>query len=85
MLLRASGNYLNAIEIAKEIFQEFQKLGDLVSSFDALLIQAYSHMIMINLIENTFHYTLDLKIQFAYYLYKWLIQITSIYVVSRAN
>ena len=48
-LLHLSGNHLNAIEIAKKIFQEFQKLGDLVSSLDALLIQAHSYMIIVNL------------------------------------
>jgi len=50
-LLRMSGNYLDAIEIAKEIFQEFQKLGDLVSALEALLIQAYSHAINFNLTQ----------------------------------
>jgi tetratricopeptide (TPR) repeat protein len=48
-LLRELGNLSDAIEIAKEIFQEFQKLGDLVSALDTLLIQAYSCMITINL------------------------------------
>ena len=51
-LLRLLGNYLDAIEIAKEIFQEFQKLGDLVSAFDALLIQAYSYMITVNITQS---------------------------------
>ncbi len=51
-LLRLLGNFLDAIEIAKEIFQEFQKLGDLLSSFDALLIQAYSYMIMANTTQS---------------------------------
>jgi len=51
-LLRISGNHLAAIEIAKEIFQEFKKLGDLVSSFDALLIQGYSYMITANLTQG---------------------------------
>jgi tetratricopeptide (TPR) repeat protein len=51
-LLRILGNFLDAIEIAKEIFQEFQKLGDLVSSFDDLLIQAYSYMIMANTTQS---------------------------------
>ena len=51
-LLRDLGNYLDAIEIAKEIFQEFQKLGDLVSSLDALLIQTYSYMITVNLTQS---------------------------------
>ena len=50
-LLIQLGKFLDAIELAKEIFQEFQKLGDLVSSLDVLLIQAYTHMIMINLSE----------------------------------
>ncbi|MFX1307447.1 MAG: tetratricopeptide repeat protein, partial [Promethearchaeota archaeon] len=51
-LLNGLGNFLDAIEIAKEIFQEFQKLGDLVSSLDALLIQAYSYMIMTNMTQS---------------------------------
>ena len=41
-----------AIEIAKELFQGFQKLGDLVSAFDALLIQAYSYMITVNITQS---------------------------------
>ena len=51
-LLRWLGDFLDAIELAKEIFQEFQKLGDLVSSLDALLIQAYSHEIMVNITQS---------------------------------
>ncbi|MFW9825842.1 MAG: tetratricopeptide repeat protein, partial [Candidatus Thorarchaeota archaeon] len=51
-LLRLLWNYLDAIEIAKEIFQEFQKQGDLVSSFDALLIQAYCYTMMANLSKS---------------------------------
>ncbi|MHA1916095.1 MAG: tetratricopeptide repeat protein, partial [Promethearchaeota archaeon] len=51
-LLQILGNHLGVIEIAKEIFQEFQKLGDLVSSFDALLIQAYSYMITVNITQS---------------------------------
>ncbi|MFX0024130.1 MAG: type IV pilus biogenesis/stability protein PilW [Candidatus Hermodarchaeota archaeon] len=51
-LLRILGKFLDAVEIAKEIFQEFQKLGDLVSSFDALIIQAYSYMMMIHLSKS---------------------------------
>ncbi len=51
-LLRVLGNFLDAIEIAKEIFQEFQKLGDLVSSLDALLIQAYSYTITVNITQS---------------------------------
>jgi len=51
-LLLLLGNFLEAIKIAKEIFQEFQKLGDLVSAFDALLIQAYSYMIMSNTTQS---------------------------------
>jgi len=50
-LLRLLGNYLDAIEIAKETYKEFQKLGDLLSSIDALLIQAYSYMITFNLTQ----------------------------------
>jgi hypothetical protein len=48
-LLRISGNGVEAIEIAKELYQEFQKLGDLVSSLDALLIQAYVNMMIVNI------------------------------------
>ncbi|MFW9902320.1 MAG: tetratricopeptide repeat protein, partial [Candidatus Thorarchaeota archaeon] len=51
-LLTLLGNFLDAIEIAKEIFLEFKKIGDLVSSFDALLIQAYSYMIMANTTQS---------------------------------
>ncbi len=51
-LLRISGELLDAIEIAKELFQEFQKLGDVVSSLDALLIQAYSHAITVNITRS---------------------------------
>ncbi|MFX1601291.1 MAG: tetratricopeptide repeat protein, partial [Promethearchaeota archaeon] len=51
-LLRGLGNFLDAIEISNEIFQEFQNLGDLVSSLDALLIQAYSYMIMANITQS---------------------------------
>ncbi|MFX1524207.1 MAG: tetratricopeptide repeat protein [Promethearchaeota archaeon] len=51
-LLRQLGNFLDAIDIAKEVFQEFQKLGDLVSAFDALFIQAYSYMIMANITQS---------------------------------
>ncbi|NHJ19702.1 MAG: tetratricopeptide repeat protein [Candidatus Lokiarchaeota archaeon] len=51
-LLRVIGNYPDAIEIAKEIFREFQKQGDLVSSLDALLIQAYTYMITVNLTQS---------------------------------
>ncbi|MFX0011085.1 MAG: tetratricopeptide repeat protein [Candidatus Hermodarchaeota archaeon] len=51
-LLRISGNDLEAVEIAEEILQEFQKLGDLVSSFDALLIQAYVYMMIVNVSKS---------------------------------
>jgi len=51
-LLRELGNYSDAIEVAKETYKEFQKLGDLVSSVDALLIQAYSYMITVNLTQS---------------------------------
>jgi tetratricopeptide (TPR) repeat protein len=51
-LLRELGNYLDSIEIGKEIFQEFQKLGDLVSSLDALLIQASSYMMTVSLTQS---------------------------------
>ena len=48
-ILSKLGKHLEAIEIAKEIFQDFQKLGDLLSSFDALLIQAYSYGMIVNI------------------------------------
>ncbi len=51
-LLVKLGNYLDGIKIAEEIFQEFQKLGDLGSSLDSLLIQAYSYTIMVNLTQS---------------------------------
>jgi len=51
-LSRELGNYSDAIEIAKETYIEFQKLGDLVSSVDALLIQAYSYTITVNLTQS---------------------------------
>ena len=41
-LLRLLGNYPDAIKTAKETYKEFQKLGDLVSSLDILLIELYS-------------------------------------------
>lgn len=47
-LFRVVGNYLKAIETAEIAFQKAQKLGDLLSSFDALMIQTYSYMIMVN-------------------------------------
>jgi tetratricopeptide (TPR) repeat protein len=46
------GKHLDAIEIAKETYQEVQKLGDLISSLDALLIQAYSYGMILNLSES---------------------------------
>ncbi len=51
-LLRSLGNYSDAIEIAQETYDGFQSLGDLVSSLDSLLIQAYSYMIMVNITQS---------------------------------
>ena len=48
-ILSKLGEHLEAIEIAKETFQAFQKLGDLLSSFDSLLIQAYSYGMIVNI------------------------------------
>ena len=50
-LLHLLGNSLEAIELAKEIYQEFQNLGDLVSSIDALLIQGHFYMVSVNLTQ----------------------------------
>ncbi|MFX1464755.1 MAG: tetratricopeptide repeat protein [Promethearchaeota archaeon] len=51
-LLVRLGNNLDGIKIAEDIFQEFQKQGDLLSSFDALIIQAYAYMIMVNISKS---------------------------------
>ncbi|MFX1498930.1 MAG: tetratricopeptide repeat protein [Promethearchaeota archaeon] len=51
-LLREIGKLYDAIEIAKDIFHEFQKLGDLVSSLDALLLQAYSYIMTVNITQS---------------------------------
>ena len=51
-LLRMLGNYPEAIKVAKETYTEFQKLGDLLSSLDALLIQLYSYMMMANITQR---------------------------------
>ncbi|MFX1234259.1 MAG: tetratricopeptide repeat protein [Promethearchaeota archaeon] len=47
-LFRLIGNYLDAIEYAEVVYQESQKLGDLLLSFDALTIQAHSYLFMVN-------------------------------------
>ncbi|MFX1480085.1 MAG: hypothetical protein ACFFCI_18350 [Promethearchaeota archaeon] len=51
-LIAQLGNYLDAIKGAEAIFQESQKVGDLLSSFDALVIQAYSYVMMVNVIKG---------------------------------
>ena len=51
-LLELLGNELKAIELAKEIFQESQKLGDIVSSLDALLIQGRLYMLRVNITQS---------------------------------
>jgi len=48
-LLYKLGEFLDAIKNAKAIFQESQKQGDLLSSFDALIIQAYAYVMMGNI------------------------------------
>ncbi len=42
--LYMSGNFLDALKSAADIFQESQKQGDLLASFDALTIQAFAYM-----------------------------------------
>ncbi|MFX0030258.1 MAG: tetratricopeptide repeat protein [Candidatus Hermodarchaeota archaeon] len=53
-LLRRLGNFLDAIKISDEIFQEFQKQGDILSAFDALLIQAFSYMMTVNISKSEY-------------------------------
>ncbi len=51
-LLYKSGNFLDAIKSADDIFQESQKQGDLLTSFDALTIKAYAHSMMGNISQS---------------------------------
>jgi len=51
-LLYRSGEYLHAIKNAKVIFQESQKQGDLLSSLDALIIQAHAYTVMGNISQS---------------------------------
>ncbi len=51
-LLYKLGDLLGAINYAEDIFQEFQKQGNLLSSFDTLIIQAYAHGIMGNVSQS---------------------------------
>ena len=45
-LFRILGKSVEAIEICELIYPEFQKIGDLISSFDALLIQTYCYLLI---------------------------------------
>ncbi|MFX0000894.1 MAG: hypothetical protein ACFE9Q_17560 [Candidatus Hodarchaeota archaeon] len=51
-LLYKLGNYFDAIKNAEEIFQESQKQGALLFSFDSLLNQAFGHIIMGNISQS---------------------------------
>ncbi len=51
-LLYMLGEYLDAIKNAGDIFQESKKQGDLLSSFDALTIQAHGHSMMGNVSQS---------------------------------
>jgi len=48
-LFRVLGNYSDSIECAETVFQESQKLGDKLSSFDALAFQAHSYLFMVDI------------------------------------
>ncbi|MHA1885563.1 MAG: tetratricopeptide repeat protein, partial [Promethearchaeota archaeon] len=48
-IFRMNSQYHEAIEYANQVLQDSQKLGDLISYFDALLIQAYCDIEMGNL------------------------------------
>ena len=47
-LFRLMGKFMESIEICEVLYPEFQQKGDLISSFDVLLLEAYSYMIMAN-------------------------------------
>ncbi len=51
-LFRLLGDYLTVIKYAESIFQESQEIGDLLLSYDALTFQAYSYIMMLNLIKG---------------------------------
>jgi hypothetical protein len=51
-LFKRLGNYPEVIKCAKSIYAESQKRGDLLLSFDALIIQAYSYVKILNLIQG---------------------------------
>ncbi|MFW9943301.1 MAG: hypothetical protein ACFFFT_19860 [Candidatus Thorarchaeota archaeon] len=51
-LLHKLGNHLDAIKTAEETFQESQKQGNLLLSFDSLLNQAYEHNMMGNISQS---------------------------------
>ncbi|MFX1356944.1 MAG: tetratricopeptide repeat protein [Promethearchaeota archaeon] len=51
-LFRVMGQYLDSIEYAETVFQESQKVGDLLSSFDALTIQAHCYVYMVDIIKS---------------------------------
>ena len=51
-LLYKLGEFLDAIKNAEEIYQESQKQGDLLSSVDALTIQAHTHCMMGNIHQS---------------------------------
>ncbi len=48
-LFKHIGNYIDVIKCVKPIYEESQKRGDLLLSFDALILQAYSYVKMLNL------------------------------------
>jgi len=51
-LLYKLGEFLDAIKNAEEIFQDSQKQGDLLSSFEALTIQAHAYSMMGNIYQS---------------------------------
>jgi hypothetical protein len=61
-VLLGLGDFFDAINIAKDLFREFQEQGDLISAFDALIIQGHSYMLTVNLIlgEKKFKQAEDL-------------------------
>ncbi|NHJ19703.1 MAG: tetratricopeptide repeat protein [Candidatus Lokiarchaeota archaeon] len=56
-LFRVMGQYLESIEYAETVFQESQKGGDILSSFDALTIQAHCYTYMVDIIKSEELYT----------------------------
>jgi len=61
-LLRLMGEIMESIKICELIYPLFQQKGDLKSSFDVLLIQTYSYMLIanVNKSETLFKQTTDL-------------------------